>query len=187
MRLCALMRVLAWMCKCAQVGKCVWVFVCMSYTLAYLLACECSCICVGAHWYIYEIVCVRMCWLFVCLFVCFVHTSQAQVGQWLCTFWLTLPCAQMPSNVVTVLFERLSDQVLSSSALLCLLGICVFPGPCTFAWSSRFFLVRAWWKCMRTQTAPLVLRPSRKTAAGFEPGTSISLGERATTALYPRR
>ena len=36
-------------------------------------------------------------------FVCFVHTSQGQVIQWLCTFWLTLPCAQMRSTVV--LFE----------------------------------------------------------------------------------
>ena len=42
-------------------------------------------------------------------------------------------------------------------------------------------------KCMRMQTAPLVLRPSRKTTAGFEPGTSISTGRRATNELYPRR
>ena len=41
-------------------------------------------------------------------------------------------------------------------------------------------------KCMRMQTAPLVLRPSRKTTAGFEPGTSISTGRRATNELYPQ-
>ena len=42
-------------------------------------------------------------------------------------------------------------------------------------------------KCMRMQTAPLVLRPSLKTTAGFEPGTSICTGQRATNELYPRR
>ena len=35
-------------------------------------------------------------------FFCFVHTSQGQVSQWLSTFWLTLPCAQMHSTVVFV-------------------------------------------------------------------------------------